>query len=164
MRVLVIGAGAREHALVLALSSDPSVTALACAPGNAGTAALAQQHGVDVTDPSAIAQLARSWSADLVVIGPEAPLVAGAADAVRTAGIACFGPSAGAARIEGAKAFAKDVLAASGVPTARSELVDNPARLDVALDHFGPPWVVKDDRLAAGKGVVVTEDVAVARR
>ncbi|MGH3936156.1 MAG: phosphoribosylamine--glycine ligase [Pseudonocardiaceae bacterium] len=163
MRVLVIGAGAREHALVMALSSDPSVTALACAPGNAGTAALAQQRDVDVTDPFEVAHLARSWSADLVVIGPEVPLVAGAADAVRAAGMACFGPSAGAARIEGSKAFAKDVMAAAGVPTARSDLVDNPARLDAALGHFGPPWVVKDDRLAAGKGVVVTEDVEVAR-
>jgi phosphoribosylamine--glycine ligase len=159
----VIGAGAREHALVLALSSDPAVTALACAPGNAGTATLAEQYDVDVTDPAAVAQLATSWSADLVVIGPEVPLVAGAADAVRTAGIACFGPSAGAARIEGSKAFAKDVMAAAGVPTASSELVDNPARLDAALRHFGSPWVVKDDRLAAGKGVVVTEDLEVAR-
>ncbi|MGH3943625.1 MAG: phosphoribosylamine--glycine ligase [Pseudonocardiaceae bacterium] len=163
MRVLVIGGGAREHALVLALSSDPSVTALACAPGNAGTAALTQQHAVDVTDPAAIAQLATSWSADLVVIGPEGPLVAGAADAVRAAGIACFGPSAGAAQIEGSKAFAKDVMAVAGVPTARYELVDNPARLDAALHHFGPPWVVKDDRPAAGKGVVVTGDLEVAR-
>jgi phosphoribosylamine--glycine ligase len=159
----VIGAGAREHALVLALSSDPAITALACAPGNAGTAALAEQPGVDVADPVAVAKLATSWSAELVVIGPELPLVAGAADAVRAAGITCFGPSAGAARIEGSKAFAKDVMTAAGVPTARSELVDNPGRLDGALNHFGPPWVVKDDRLAAGKGVVVTEDLEVAR-
>ncbi|MGH3694590.1 MAG: phosphoribosylamine--glycine ligase [Pseudonocardiaceae bacterium] len=163
MRVLVIGAGAREHALVLALSSDPAVTALACAPGNAGTAALAEQPTVDVTDPAAIAALAVSWASDLVVIGPELPLVAGAADAVREAGVVCFGPSAGAARIEGSKAFAKVVMAAAGVPTARSELVDNPGRLDAALSHFGPPWVVKDDRLAAGKGVVVTDDLEVAR-
>ncbi|MDQ3762969.1 MAG: phosphoribosylamine--glycine ligase [Actinomycetota bacterium] len=162
MRVLVIGNGAREHALVLSLASDPVVTALACAPGNAGTATLAEQRGVDVTDPVAVATLAASWSADLVVIGPEVPLVAGAADAVRAAGIACFGPSAAAAQIEASKAFAKDVMAAAGVPTARSELVDNPGRLDVALSHFGPPWVVKDDRLAAGKGVVVTEDLQVA--
>ncbi len=159
----MIGAGAREHALVLALSSDPAVAALACTPGNAGTAALAEQPGADVTDPVAIATLAASWSADLVVIGPEAPLVAGAADAVRAAGIACFGPSAGAAQVEGSKAFAKDVMAAAEVPTARSELVDNPGRLDAALSHFGPPWVAKDDRLAAGKGVVVTEDREVAR-
>jgi phosphoribosylamine--glycine ligase len=159
----VIGGGAREHALVLALAGDPVVTALACAPGNAGTAALAEQLGVDVTDPAAVAKLATAWAADLVVIGPEVPLVAGAADAVRAAGIACFGPSAAAAQIEGSKAFAKDVMAAAGVPTARSELVDNPGRLNAALNHFEPPWVVKDDRLAAGKGVVVTEDLEVAR-
>ncbi|MGQ0777946.1 MAG: phosphoribosylamine--glycine ligase [Pseudonocardiales bacterium] len=163
MRVLVIGSGAREHAVVLALTHDPVVTALACAPGNAGIAMLAEQLGVDVTDPASVAGLAMAWSADLVVIGPELPLVAGAADAVRAAGIACFGPSAKAARIEGSKAFAKDVMAAAGVATARSELVDNPARLDAALNHFGSPWVVKDDRLAAGKGVVVTEDRDVAR-
>ncbi|MPZ66878.1 MAG: phosphoribosylamine--glycine ligase [Pseudonocardiaceae bacterium] len=163
MRVLVIGSGAREHALVLALSADPEVTALACAPGNAGTAALAEQVAVDLTDAPAIATLAAGWSADLVVIGPEVPLVAGAADAVRDAGIACFGPSAAAAQIEASKAFAKDVMATARVPTAHGELVDNPARLDAALAHFGPPWVVKDDRLAAGKGVVVTEDPDLAR-
>jgi phosphoribosylamine--glycine ligase len=159
----VIGGGAREHALVLALAGDPLVTALACAPGNAGTAALAEQLGVDISDPAAIAKLATTWAAHLVVIGPEVPLVAGAADAVRAAGIACFGPSAGAAQIEGSKAFAKDVMTVAGVPTARSELIDNPGRLDAALNHFGSPWVVKDDRLAAGKGVVVTEDLEVAR-
>ena len=163
VRILVIGAGAREHALVMALASDPVVSAQACAPGNAGTAAVAEQAGVDVTDPASVTKLATTWAADLVVIGPEAPLVAGVADAVRAAGIACFGPSAGAARIEGSKAFAKDVMAVAGVPTARSELVDNPGRLDAALNHFGSPWVVKDDRLAAGKGVVVTEDLEVAR-
>lgn len=159
----MIGAGAREHALVLALSGDPAVTALACAPGNAGTATLAEQPGVDPTDPVSVAGLASAWSADLVVIGPEAPLVAGAADAVRAAGITCFGPSAGAARIEGSKTFAKDVMAAAAVPAARGELVDNPGRLDAALSRFGPPWVVKDDGLAAGKGVVVTGDREVAR-
>jgi phosphoribosylamine--glycine ligase len=163
VRVLVIGGGAREHALVLALAGDPVVTALACAPGNAGTAALAEQFGLDISDPAAIAKLATTWAAHLVVIGPEVPLVAGAADAVSAAGIACFGPSAGAAQIEGSKAFAKHVMTVAGVPTARSELVDNPGRLDAALNHFGSPWVVKDDRLAAGKGVVVTEDLEVAR-
>ncbi len=163
MRVLVIGSGAREHALVLALSTDPQVTALACAPGNAGTAALAEQVAVDLTDAAAVTTLALGWRADLVVIGPEAPLVAGAADTLRAAGIGCFGPSAAAARIEGSKAFAKDVMTTAGVPTAHGELVDNPARLDAALAQFGPPWVVKDDRLAAGKGVAVTEDPDVAR-
>ncbi|WP_158847181.1 phosphoribosylamine--glycine ligase [Saccharothrix deserti] len=163
MRVLVIGSGAREHALVLALSRDPSVIALACAPANAGIAGVAETYGVDVTDGGAVAALAKEWNADLVVIGPEQPLVAGAADAVRAIGIPCFGPSAAAARIEGSKAFAKDVMAAAGVPTAVAEIVDNPARLDAALTHFGPTWVVKDDGLAAGKGVVVTTDRAVAR-
>lgn len=163
MRVLVIGSGAREHALVLALSHDPEVTALACAPGNAGTALLAESYGVDVAKPAAIVALAAEWQAELVVIGPEGPLVAGAADTVREAGIACFGPSAPAAKIEGSKAFAKEVMAAAGVPTGHSEVVDNPARLDAALAHFGPTWVVKDDGLAAGKGVVVTTDLAAAR-
>ena len=163
MRVLVIGSGAREHAIVLALAQDPGVTALACAPGNAGTAAVSEQHGVDVTDPGAVTALAQRWTADLVVIGPEVPLVAGVADAVRGAGIACFGPSAAAARIEGSKAFAKDVMAAAGVRTATAEIVDNPARLDAALARFAPPYVVKDDGLAAGKGVVVTTDLDVAR-
>lgn len=163
MRVLVIGSGAREHALVLAAAHDPAVIALACAPGNAGIAAQAEQLGVDVADPAAIAELATSWRADLVVIGPEVPLVAGAADAVRKAGIACFGPSAAAARIEGSKSFAKDVMAAAKVATAQSETVDNPARLDEALARFGPTWVVKDDGLAAGKGVVVTTDYDQAR-
>ncbi|PRX47485.1 phosphoribosylamine--glycine ligase [Prauserella shujinwangii] len=164
MRVLVIGSGAREHALVLAASHDPAVTALGCAPGNAGTAAVAETLGGDMSEPAGVAELAREWKADLVVVGPEAPLVAGAADAVRGAGIPCFGPSAAAARIEGSKAFAKDVMAAANVPTARSEVVDNPARLDAALQRFGPTWVVKDDGLAAGKGVVVTTDVDHARK
>ncbi|WP_072843082.1 phosphoribosylamine--glycine ligase [Rhodococcus tukisamuensis] len=163
MRVLVIGSGAREHALLLALGRDPSVTALICAPGNAGTAKIAEQHPVDVASGEAVVALARQVDADLVVIGPEVPLVLGVADAVRAAGIACFGPSADAARIEGSKAFAKDVMAAAGVRTAHSEIVDNPAHLDEALDRFGPNWVVKDDGLAAGKGVVVTTDRDAAR-
>ncbi|RKT84676.1 phosphoribosylamine--glycine ligase [Saccharopolyspora antimicrobica] len=163
MRILVIGGGGREHAIALALSRDPSVTALACAPGNAGTAALAENYGVDVAKPADVVKLATEWQADLVVFGPETPLVAGASDAVRAAGIACFGPSRAAARIEGSKAFAKDVMLAAGVPTAHSEVVDNPAKLDAALTHFGPTWVVKDDGLAAGKGVLVTSDFDAAR-
>ncbi|HEX5401148.1 MAG TPA: phosphoribosylamine--glycine ligase [Pseudonocardiaceae bacterium] len=163
MRVLVVGAGAREHAILLALSRDPEVTALACAPGNAGTAALAEQRAVDPLDPASVAALAVDFGADLVVIGPEAPLVAGVADGVRAAGVPCFGPSPEAARIEGSKAFAKDVMTAAGVATARGEVVDNPARLDAALARFGPTYVVKDDGLAAGKGVVVTTDLDTAR-
>lgn len=168
MRVLVIGSGAREHALLLALRADPQVEALAIAPGNAGTAAIADQYDVDVSSSADVVALARKTRADLVVIGPEVPLVLGVADAVRAAGIACFGPSQEAAQIEGSKAFAKDVMVAAGVRTASSEIVDSPAGLDAALDRFGPgagdpAWVVKDDRLAAGKGVVVTPDRDTAR-
>ena len=105
-----------------------------------------------------MAALATDVDADLVVIGPEAPLVAGVADAVRAAGIACFGPSAAAAQLEGSKAFAKEVMAAAGVPTAASRVCTTPAEVEAALDAFGPPYVVKDDGLAAGKGVVVTDD------
>lgn len=164
----MIGSGAREHALLLALRKDPQVTALCVAPGNAGTARVAEQHDVDVTSGADVVALAREVRADLVVIGPEVPLVLGVADALRAAGIVCFGPSKDAARIEGSKAFAKEVMAAAGVRTAASETVDSPAHLDAALDRFGPPagdpaWVVKDDRLAAGKGVVVTADRGIAR-
>ena len=168
VHVLVIGSGAREHALLLALRRDPAVDGLSVAPGNAGTAAVADQYDVDVTSADEVVALARRVAADLVVIGPEVPLVLGVADAVRAAGIACFGPTRDAARIEGSKAFAKDVMSAAGVRTATSEIVDNPGHLDAALDRFGPPageqaWVVKDDGLAAGKGVVVTSDREVAR-
>jgi phosphoribosylamine--glycine ligase len=168
VRVLVIGSGGREHALLLALRRDPQVTGLAIAPGNAGTARLAEQHDVDITSGDDVVALAREVRADLVVIGPEVPLVLGVADAVRAAGIVCFGPSRDAARIEGSKAFAKAVMEAAEVRTARNEIVDSPAKLDAALDRFGPPagdpaWVVKDDGLAAGKGVVVTAERDVAR-
>ena len=168
MRVLVIGSGAREHALLLALARDPQVTGLIIAPGNAGTTRLAEQRDVDITSGEDVVGLAREVGADMVVIGPEVPLVLGVADAVRAAGIVCFGPSKDAARIEGSKAFAKEVMAAAGVRTAASEIVDSPAHLDAALGRFGPPagdpaWVVKDNALAAGKGVVVTPDRDVAR-
>ena len=141
---------------------------MSVAPGNAGTAAVADQYEVDVTSGEDVTALATRIGADLVVVGPEVPLVLGVADAVRAAGIACFGPTKEAARIEGSKAFAKDVMAAAGVRTATSEIVDNPAHLDAALDRFGPgggfaAWVVKDDGLAAGKGVVVTADRDAAR-
>ncbi|OEV30878.1 phosphoribosylamine--glycine ligase [Streptomyces nanshensis] len=165
MRILVIGGGAREHALCRSLSLDPEVTALHCAPGNAGIAEVATLHAVDATDGAAVASLAETphVNADLVVVGPEAPLVAGVADAVRARGVAVFGPSAQAARLEGSKAFAKDVMAAAGVPTARSHVCATPGEADEALDAFGPPYVVKDDGLAAGKGVVVTGDIEEAR-
>lgn len=163
MKVLVIGGGAREHALCRSLSLDPDVTALHCAPGNAGIAEVAELHPVDQLDGAAVAALATELGAELVVVGPEAPLVAGVADAVRAAGIPVFGPSKEAAQLEGSKAFAKDVMAGAGVPTARSYVCTTPAEIDEALDAFGAPYVVKDDGLAAGKGVVVTEDIEVAR-
>ncbi|MER8042486.1 phosphoribosylamine--glycine ligase [Streptomyces sp. NPDC094032] len=163
MKVLVIGGGAREHALCRSLSLDPDVTALYCAPGNAGIAEVAELHAVDQLDGAAVARLATELGAELVVVGPEAPLVAGVADAVRAAGIPAFGPSREAAELEGSKAFAKDVMAGAGVPTARSYVCTTPEEIDEALDAFGAPYVVKDDGLAAGKGVVVTEDLAKAR-
>ncbi|AXK34839.1 phosphoribosylamine--glycine ligase [Streptomyces armeniacus] len=163
MKVLVIGGGAREHALCRSLSLDPDVTALHCAPGNAGIADVATLHQVDPLDGDAVAALAAEVEAGLVVVGPEAPLVAGVADTVRARGVAVFGPSAEAAQLEGSKAFAKEVMAAAGVPTARSYVCTNAAEIDAALDAFGPPYVVKDDGLAAGKGVVVTDDLDAAR-
>jgi phosphoribosylamine--glycine ligase len=158
MKVLVIGNGGREHALALALSRDPEVTEVHAAPGNPGTAGVATLHAVDPLDGTAVAGLARELGVDLVVVGPEAPLVAGVADAVRAAGISCFGPSKEAAVLEGSKAFAKDVMAAADVPTALARVCTTPDEAADALDAFGPPYVVKDDGLAAGKGVVVTED------
>ncbi len=162
MRVLVVGSGGREHALATALDRDPEVTALHVAPGNAGTASLATNHRLAVTDPAAVAGLARKLAADLVVVGPEAALAAGVGDAVRAAGITCFGPSAAASRLESSKAFAKQVMAAAAIPTADAVLVSDPAQLPDALDRFGAPYVVKDDGLAAGKGVLVTDDRAAA--
>jgi phosphoribosylamine--glycine ligase len=158
VRVLLLGSGGREHALALALAADPAVTALVSASGNPGTAALAPVVPVDLSDPEAVAALAVETAADLVVIGPEQPLVAGAADAVRGKGIACFGPSRAAAELEGSKAFAKEIMAAAGVPTARSRVCVDADQAAAALDEFGAPYVVKNDGLAAGKGVVVTSD------
>jgi phosphoribosylamine--glycine ligase len=163
VKVLVIGGGAREHALCRSLSLDSEVTSLHCAPGNAGIAEVAELHAVDALDGPAVAGLAASLGAEFVIVGPEAPLVAGVADAVRARGIDCFGPSREAAALEGSKAFAKEVMAAAGVPTGRSYVCTTPDEVDKALDAFGAPYVVKDDGLAAGKGVVVTDDLATAR-
>ncbi|MFD1824816.1 MULTISPECIES: phosphoribosylamine--glycine ligase [Mumia] len=158
MKTLVIGTGGREHALALALSRDPSVTEVHAAPGNPGIEQVATLHSVDALDGAAVADLAASLGVDLVVVGPEAPLVAGVADAVRERGIAVFGPSGEAARLEGSKAFAKQVMAAAEVPTAMAHVCETADEVAAALDAFGPPYVVKDDGLAAGKGVVVTDD------
>jgi phosphoribosylamine--glycine ligase len=162
VKVLVIGTGGREHALALALSRDPEVEEVHAAPGNPGIGAFAALHEVDPLDGDAVATLAEKLGVDLVVVGPEAPLVAGVADSVRERGISCFGPSRAAAELEGSKAFAKDVMAAAGVPTALAHVCSTPDQVAAALDAFGPPYVVKDDGLAAGKGVVVTDDRAAA--
>jgi len=156
VKTLVIGTGGREHALALGLSRDPGVTEVHAAPGNPGMAAVATLHDVDPMSGEAVARLAMELGVDLVVVGPEAPLVAGVADAVREAGIDVFGPSAAAARIEGSKAFAKDIMAGAEVPTALARLCTTAEEAAEALDSFGAPYVVKDDGLAAGKGVVVT--------
>jgi len=161
VRILVIGSGGREHAIVRALAAEAD--SLHAAPGNPGIAALADTHPEVAPAPGGILALARKLSPDLVVIGPEAPLVAGAADALREAGISCFGPAAAAARIEGSKSFAKQVMAEAGIPTAASFTCTTPGQADQALAAFGPPYVVKDDALAAGKGVLVTEDLEAAR-
>ena len=166
MKVLVIGSGGREHALVWALTQDPDVEQVVAAPGNPGIAVLRPAYdgqtvvcrSVDMSDHDAVVALAQEIGADLVVVGPEAPLVAGLADPLRDAGIAVFGPSKAAAQIEGSKAFAKDVMAAASVPTGRAYVCTTPEQAAEAIDAFGPPYVVKDDGLAAGKGVVVTSD------
>ena len=159
MRILVIGSGGREHALLNAMQGHD----LTVAPGNAGMSRLATVRSVDVASPQAIVELAREIDAELVVIGPEVPLVAGAADALVEAGVPVFGPTKAAAQLEGSKAFAKDVMAAAGVLTASATRVEKTSDVEAALDEYGPRYVVKDDGLAGGKGVVVTEDRAEAK-
>jgi phosphoribosylamine--glycine ligase len=163
VKILVLGSGAREHALLRALSRDPAVSGLLCAPGNAGTAALAENRKVVVDDPEGVVGLAQEVAADLVVVGPEVPLVAGVADALRAAGIACFGPSAQAARIEGSKSFAKQVMRQAGVATAAAEVFSDAEACLAHLAQAPAPYVVKADGLAAGKGVHVSSDLAAAQ-
>ena len=163
MRILVIGPGGREHAIVRALARDGQDHDLHAAPGNPGIAGLAEIHPLAEPAPDAIAALARELAADLAVIGPEAPLVAGAADALTEAGIPCFGPTRRAAMIEGSKAFAKQLMAEAGIPTAKSATCRTSGEVEDALVSFGEMYVVKDDALAAGKGVVVTSDIDLAR-
>ena len=162
MKVLLIGSGGREHALASALNRDPQVEELHVAPGNPGITEIAKCHQLDIGDNAAIVNLAKELAIDLVVIGPEKPLVNGVSDALAKAGIACFGPSKAAAQLEGSKDFAKQVMRDAGVPTAKSFTCRNREEIEAALDKFGAPYVVKHDGLAAGKGVVVTDDREVA--
>ena len=158
MKILLVGSGGREHALGLGLHADPACTSLHVAPGNPGIAEFAECHPVDISNNAEIVALAVKIEADLVVIGPEVPLVNGVADDLRRLKIAVFGPSKAAAQLEGSKTFAKEVMSDAGVPTARSFTCTTQKECEKALDTFGAPYVVKDDGLAGGKGVVVTSD------
>ena len=162
MRILVLGSGAREHAIILALRSEEVSHAIYAAPGNAGIARDAHVVELNANDPAAVTEFAQTESIDLVVIGPEAPLVAGVADALRERGIPVFGPGKAAAQLEGSKTYAKRIMDAAGVPTGRAVRAHDLAGVEAALDELGAPHVVKADGLAAGKGVIVTSDRAAA--
>ncbi len=163
MKILVIGSGAREHAIVNALLRDEASHEIVVAPGNAGIAHVVETVSLNTTDGPLIAEYAAEQGVDLVIIGPEAPLVAGVANALRAVGIPVFGPDKAAAQIEGSKEFAKEIMNAARVPTGRSMSAATMAEVETALDEFGPPYVVKADGLAAGKGVIVTSDRTAAR-
>ncbi len=158
MKILLVGSGGREHALGVGLQADSACTELHVAPGNPGIAQFAHCHPLVITDNQAILELAQQLEVELVVVGPEVPLVNGVADLLRAAGIAVFGPSKAAAQLEGSKNFAKEVMRDAGVPTAHSFTCTTQHEIEIALDAFDAPYVVKDDGLAAGKGVVVTND------
>jgi phosphoribosylamine--glycine ligase len=163
VRILVIGSGAREHAIIHTLLKDKSVTALFAAPGNAGTAKIVRTFPLDIRDATKTLELALDLKVDLVVIGPEIPLAEGVADVVRNHGVLVFGPNKDAAQIESSKSFAKDVMISAGVSTARWFDCETREEIEEALATFSPPYVVKDDSLAQGKGVVVTDNIDEAR-
>ncbi|MGN8026638.1 phosphoribosylamine--glycine ligase [Microbacterium sp. 22242] len=158
MKILVLGSGAREHAIILALGAEQEAHEILCAPGNAGIAQDATLVEVDQMDGAAVKDFADAHAVDLVVVGPEAPLVAGVADVVRAHGIPVFGPGRAAAQLEGSKAFAKRIMEAASVPTGRAVRAGSTAEVEAAFDALGAPYVVKADGLAAGKGVIVTSD------
>ncbi len=163
MKILVVGSGAREHAIVSALMRDETPHHVIAAPGNAGIAAVTETVSLNVEDGPLIAEYAAEQGVELVIIGPEAPLVAGVADALRAVGVPVFGPDKSAARLEGSKDFAKEVMNAARVPNGRSISAATMRDVETALDEFGSPYVVKADGLAAGKGVIVTSDRSAAR-
>ncbi len=158
MEILVVGSGGREHALSLSLSACESVNHVHSCPGNAGTAISGTNHKVDSMDIEGIINLAKLLKIDLVVVGPEAPLVAGLSDRLSEEGIPCFGPNSKGANLEGSKLYAKEIMQSMKVPTAGLILIENLNRINESLDTYSPPWVVKRDVLAGGKGVIVTTD------
>ena len=160
MKILVVGSGGREHAIAWRLAQDAERHDIFCAPGNAGTAAVAKNVDIKADDVAGIVTWAKSERPDMVVVGPEAPLVAGLVDALEREGVVAFGPVAAGARMEGSKRFAKEVMDAAGVPTGAAEVYTDPAAAKAALAKFGLPVVIKADGLAAGKGVVVAETTA----
>ena len=161
--VLIVGSGGREHAIALGLLEGETFTDLHCAPGNAGTSLIASNHEVNSTDAEGIVELAKEIGASLVVVGPEMPLVMGLADLLRNESIPCFGPQKDGAMLEGSKLHAKKVMESIGVPTGRFEIVDDLSNIEKHLDSFEPPWVIKRDILAGGKGVTVTSSRIEAR-
>ena len=164
MQVLIIGSGGREHALAIALSKSPSVGSIHAAPGNAGTAMLGTNHQVDVSDIDGLVSLAQNIHAELVIVGPEGPLVAGISDRLREIGIPSFGPGSKGAMLEGSKIHAKALMKKLDIPTGDSTKLDKYSDIGLFLNSNPPPWVIKRDVLAAGKGVVVTSEIEVASR